>query len=75
MVTQIRTLISDHGEGALEAHDVRTRHAGQATFIRKTLDLVRAIRICQPSITSKSNWISTGITYRFTSSMLISAVG
>ncbi|WP_018043983.1 cation diffusion facilitator family transporter [Methylobacterium sp. 88A] len=33
MVTQIRTLISDHGEGALEAHDVRTRHAGQATFI------------------------------------------
>lgn len=33
MVTQIRTLISEHGEGALEAHDVRTRAAGQATFI------------------------------------------
>ncbi|MCJ2083197.1 cation diffusion facilitator family transporter [Methylobacterium sp. J-090] len=33
MVTQIRELISIHGEGALEAHDVRTRHAGQATFI------------------------------------------
>ncbi|KMO38763.1 cadmium transporter [Methylobacterium variabile] len=33
MVTQIRRLISEHGEGALEAHDVRTRHAGQATFI------------------------------------------
>ncbi|GJD53534.1 Ferrous-iron efflux pump FieF [Methylobacterium crusticola] len=33
MVTQIRRLISLHGEGALEAHDVRTRHAGQATFI------------------------------------------
>ncbi len=33
MVTQIRTLISQHGEGALEAHDVRTRAAGQATFI------------------------------------------
>ena len=24
---------SQHGEGALEAHDVRTRSAGQATFI------------------------------------------
>lgn len=33
MVGQIRTLISQHGEGALEAHDVRTRSAGQATFI------------------------------------------
>lgn len=33
MVTQIRTLISRHGAGALEAHDVRTRSAGQATFI------------------------------------------
>ncbi|KQP50799.1 cadmium transporter [Methylobacterium sp. Leaf399] len=33
MVGEIRRLISDHGAGALEAHDVRTRHAGQATFI------------------------------------------
>ena len=33
MVSQIRSLISQHGEGALEAHDVRTRSAGQATFI------------------------------------------
>lgn len=33
MVGQIRTLISKHGEGALEAHDVRTRSAGQAIFI------------------------------------------
>ncbi|MEA1833513.1 cation diffusion facilitator family transporter [Methylobacterium durans] len=33
MVDQIRALISAHGAGALEAHDVRTRHAGQATFI------------------------------------------
>ncbi|MGX7706975.1 cation diffusion facilitator family transporter [Methylobacterium sp. Gmos1] len=33
MVGQIRRLISEHGEGALEAHDVRTRHAGQVTFI------------------------------------------
>lgn len=33
MVAQIRALISRHGAGALEAHDVRTRHAGRATFI------------------------------------------
>lgn len=33
MVGEIRALISRHGEGALEAHDVRTRYAGQATFI------------------------------------------
>ena len=33
LVGQIRTLISQHGEGALEAHDMRTRSAGQATFI------------------------------------------
>ncbi|WP_430912312.1 cation diffusion facilitator family transporter [Methylobacterium sp. sgz302541] len=33
LVRRIRALISVHGEGALEAHDVRTRHAGQATFI------------------------------------------
>ena len=33
MITKIRALISRHGEGALEAHDMRTRHAGSATFI------------------------------------------
>lgn len=33
LVTEIRALISKHGEGALEAHDVRTRSAGQATFV------------------------------------------
>lgn len=33
VVGQVRALISEHGEGALEAHDVRTRSAGQATFV------------------------------------------
>ncbi|GJE28914.1 cation diffusion facilitator family transporter [Methylobacterium organophilum] len=33
MVQKIRALISGHSEGALEAHDVRTRHAGSATFV------------------------------------------
>jgi cation diffusion facilitator family transporter len=30
---QIRTVIRATGGGALEAHDIRTRHAGRATFI------------------------------------------
>ncbi|WP_417687615.1 cation diffusion facilitator family transporter [Roseibium sp.] len=30
---RIRQLISDHGEGAIEAHDLRTRIAGRVTFI------------------------------------------
>ena len=30
---RIRALLSQHGEGALEVHDLRTRHAGQLTFI------------------------------------------
>ncbi|MCJ2015445.1 cation diffusion facilitator family transporter [Methylobacterium sp. J-076] len=33
VVGQVRTVISRHGEGALEAHDVRTRSAGRATFV------------------------------------------
>ncbi|GEP00240.1 cation diffusion facilitator family transporter [Methylobacterium haplocladii] len=33
MIQKLRGLISHHSEGALEAHDVRTRHAGSATFI------------------------------------------
>jgi cation diffusion facilitator family transporter len=33
IVARVRALIATHGVGAIEAHDVRTRHAGQATFI------------------------------------------
>lgn len=33
VLEQIRTLISQHADGALEAHDVRTRHAGSRIFI------------------------------------------
>lgn len=32
-LAKIRTVISEHGGGAVEAHDLRTRHAGRATFI------------------------------------------
>ncbi|THF89025.1 cation transporter [Deinococcus sp. KSM4-11] len=30
---RIRALLAEHGEGALEVHDLRTRHAGRMTFI------------------------------------------
>ncbi|GHF30055.1 cation diffusion facilitator family transporter [Deinococcus metalli] len=30
---RIRALLSEHGDGALEVHDLRTRHAGRMTFI------------------------------------------
>jgi cation diffusion facilitator family transporter len=32
-LTRIRQIISEHADGALEAHDIRTRHAGKLTFI------------------------------------------
>lgn len=33
VVSRIRELISEHATGAIEAHDVRARHAGRITFI------------------------------------------
>lgn len=33
VVTRIKDVIARYAEGALEAHDVRTRHAGRVTFI------------------------------------------
>jgi cation diffusion facilitator family transporter len=33
VVDRVREVISDTGEGAIEAHDVRTRHAGHTTFV------------------------------------------
>jgi cation diffusion facilitator family transporter len=30
---EIRSIIAEEAEGALEVHDLRTRHAGRATFI------------------------------------------
>jgi cation diffusion facilitator family transporter len=32
-LAQIRAIIADRGEGAVEAHDLRTRRAGPATFV------------------------------------------
>ncbi len=33
IVGRIRTLVATHAEGAIEAHDLRTRHAGRLTFL------------------------------------------
>lgn len=33
LLARMRELIASHGEGALEAHDLRTRHAGRVTFV------------------------------------------
>lgn len=33
VLDRVRGIISDAGEGAIEAHDVRTRHAGRTTFV------------------------------------------
>ena len=32
-LAKVRELISTHADGAIEAHDLRTRRAGRATFI------------------------------------------
>ncbi len=33
VVARIRALVAEHAEGAIEAHDLRTRHAGRLTFL------------------------------------------
>jgi cation diffusion facilitator family transporter len=49
---RIRKAIKDSGHGALEAHDIRTRHAGRATFIEfhlvvpGAMPVVEAHEIC-----------------------------
>lgn len=33
VVNRIRALVAEHASGAIEAHDLRTRHAGRLTFV------------------------------------------
>jgi cation diffusion facilitator family transporter len=33
IVARIRAMVAEHAEGAIEAHDLRTRHAGRLTFL------------------------------------------
>ena len=44
-MTRIRTLVNAHAEGALEAHDLRTRHAGRFTYLEFHLVVPGAMRV------------------------------
>jgi len=44
-VERIRTVISSNAEGAIEAHDLRTRHAGRLTFIEFHLVVPAEMRV------------------------------
>ncbi len=41
----IGRIVSTHGDGAIEAHDLKTRHAGSATFIEFHLVVPRAMTV------------------------------
>jgi cation diffusion facilitator family transporter len=47
MVARIKELIGQHADGAIEAHDVRTRHAGRMTFIDFHLVVSGNIRVAE----------------------------
>jgi cation diffusion facilitator family transporter len=47
MLERIRTIISSNADGAIEAHDLRTRRAGQATFIEFHLVVPGAMPVSQ----------------------------
>lgn len=51
-LARIRTIIADNADGAIEAHDLRTRHAGRMTFVdfhlvvKGTMSVTEAHDIC-----------------------------
>jgi cation diffusion facilitator family transporter len=47
LLARIKAVIAEHGEGALEAHDVRTRHAGRSTFIDFHLVVPGGMRVSE----------------------------
>jgi len=47
MLARIRRLIAEHGQGADEAHDVRTRYVGRATFIEFHLVVSGAMTVAE----------------------------
>ncbi|MFL1464231.1 cation diffusion facilitator family transporter [Roseococcus sp. DSY-14] len=44
-LAEIRAIISRHAEGAIEAHDIRSRHAGRSTFIEFHLVVPAAMTV------------------------------
>ncbi len=47
VVDRIRQLVAEHAEGALEAHDLRTRHAGRLTFLEFHLVVPGNLRVSE----------------------------
>ncbi len=47
VVERIRQLVSEHAEGALEVHDLRTRHAGRLTYLEFHLVVPGDMRVAQ----------------------------
>ena len=47
IIQQIKTLISEHASGALEAHEVRIRHAGRITFVEFHLVVPGDMRVSE----------------------------
>ncbi len=47
VVEHIRQLVAEHAEGALEAHDLRTRHAGRTTFLEFHLVVPGNLRVSE----------------------------
>jgi cation diffusion facilitator family transporter len=47
LLARIKGAIAEHGEGALEAHDVRTRHAGRSTFVDFHLVVPGEMRVAE----------------------------
>ena len=45
IVERIRVLVAEHAEGAIEVHDLRTRHAGRSTFLEFHLVVPGAMRV------------------------------
>ena len=42
---RIRRLVNEHAQGALEAHDLRTRHAGRLTYLEFHLVVPGTMRV------------------------------
>ena len=47
VVDRIRRLVAEHAEGALEAHDLRTRHAGRLTYLEFHLVVPGDMRVSE----------------------------
>lgn len=45
LMGKIRAIVATHAEGAIEAHDIRTRHAGRYTFIEFHLVVPEDMRV------------------------------